>query len=211
LDLGTLGDKANTIATGDPFVCLNNKCKGILSGIDDLIMNDKEMKVDNEEKIWICQLCGQRNIVELQLEEKPQGETVDYILEPPLDEKSDDKYNIIFCVDISGSMCVTQEMEGKIKLRGIQDMSEINAFNEDHSDQFLPNQKRNTTWVSRLQSMQAAVDDQLNELAKDKPKCKVGLVTFSNEVTIVGDGTSQSEFIAGDKLKDMEQLKKNRK
>jgi len=86
-------------------------------------------------------------------------------------------------------MCVTQEMEGKVKLRGVRDLSDISAFNEDRSDQFFPKQKRNATWISRLQSVQAAVDDQLTELAKEKPNCKVALVTFSTEITIVGDGT----------------------
>ena len=32
-------------------------------------------------------------------------------------------------------------------------------------------------------------------------------MTFSNEVTIIGDGSSNAEFIAGDKLKNMDQLK----
>ncbi|ETO25294.1 hypothetical protein RFI_11843 [Reticulomyxa filosa] len=61
--------------------------------------------------------------------------------------------------------------------------------------------------VSRLQSVQAAVDDQITGLAKEKPNCKVGLVTFSNEVTIIGDGINDPEFIAGDKLQKMDVLK----
>jgi hypothetical protein len=35
---------------------------------------------------------------------------------------------------------------------------------------------------------------------------KVGLVTFNNEVTIIGDGTSVPQTIAGDKLYDYDYL-----
>ncbi|ETO26475.1 hypothetical protein RFI_10663 [Reticulomyxa filosa] len=95
-DLGTLGDKANAIATGDPVVCANAKCKAILSGIDILKTSDKDMKVDDDDSIWICQLCNQRNIIQIQNEEIPQGDTVDYIVEPSSeDEKSDLQHNVM--------------------------------------------------------------------------------------------------------------------
>ncbi|ETO09581.1 hypothetical protein RFI_27796 [Reticulomyxa filosa] len=44
-------------------------------------------------------------------------------------------------------------------------------------------------------------------MRKQTKKMTVGLVTFSNEVTVVGDGVNDPEFIAGDKLNNMEQLK----
>jgi len=55
--------------------------------------------------------------------------------------------------------------------------------------------------------VQAAIDDQITELVNNKPMYKVGLVSFSDEVTIIGDGTSDAEFIAGDKLTNIEKLK----
>jgi hypothetical protein len=44
--------------------------------------------------------------------------------------------------------------------------------------------------VSRLQAVQAAVDKQLETLQAQFPQRRVCLVTFSREVTIVGDGVS---------------------
>jgi len=37
--------------------------------------------------------------------------------------------------------------------------------------------------------VQAAIESQVDLMKNDNPKRKVGLVTFNNEVTIVGDGT----------------------
>jgi len=45
------------------------------------------------------------------------------------------------------------------------------------------------TYVSRLQCVQSAIDSQLESMGKTNPDRKVGLVTFNNEVTVIGDGT----------------------
>jgi hypothetical protein len=48
--------------------------------------------------------------------------------------------------------------------------------------------------------MQAAVEAQIQDLKAAHPNQKVGLVTFNEEVTVIGDGTSAPITIAGDKL-----------
>lgn len=41
------------------------------------------------------------------------------MLEPPVDfEASTNDNLVIFCIDISGSMCVTTEIQGKLALKG---------------------------------------------------------------------------------------------
>ena len=40
---------------------------------------------------------------------------------------------------------------------------------------------------------------------------KVGIVTFNNEVSVIGDGTKAPQTITGDKLTNMEYLKNNGK
>jgi hypothetical protein len=45
------------------------------------------------------------------------------------------------------------------------------------------------TYVSRLQCVQSAIDSQLESMQKNNADRKIGLVTFNNEVTIIGDGT----------------------
>ena len=44
---------------------------------------------------------------------------------------------------------------------------------------------------------------------KDNPDRKVGLVTFNNEVTIIGDGTQQPTTVTGDKLFNYDFLLEN--
>lgn len=41
---------------------------------------------------------------------------------------------------------------------------------------------------------------------KENPQRKVGVVTFNNEVAILGDGVAQTEIVAGDKLKNEAEL-----
>ena len=67
--------------------------------------------------------------------------------------------------------------------------------------------QKNVTWVSRLQCTQAAVESQLQVLAKEHPKDKVALVSFNNDVTVIGDGLQPSAVVAGDKLVNEKELK----
>jgi hypothetical protein len=60
--------------------------------------------------------------------------------------------SVIFCLDISGSMCVSQAIEGKHKIKG-DNVSELNKNLKkfgDGSDQFLSNAEKNKTYVSRI-------------------------------------------------------------
>jgi len=67
-------------------------------------------------------------------------------------------------------------------------------------------EEKKTTYVSRIQCIQAAIADQLGKIALEKPDLKVGLVLFNNEVTIVGDGIGSSLVITGDKLYNKEAI-----
>jgi len=66
--------------------------------------------------------------------------------------------------------------------------------------------KKNTTFVSRLQSVQAAVSNQLELLEKQHPNKKIGLIVFNSDVTILGDGKQEPLVIAGDRLNNYEEL-----
>ncbi len=54
--------------------------------------------------------------------------------------------------------------------------------------------------------MQAAVDTHLQRLCVQNPNKRVILITFNNEVTVWGDGSSVCQTITGDKLSDYEEL-----
>lgn len=47
------------------------------------------------------------------------------------------------------------------------------------------------TYISRMQCVQAAIDNQIQQMAHEAPERKLGIVTFNHEVTILGDGTKE--------------------
>jgi hypothetical protein len=66
--------------------------------------------------------------------------------------------------------------------------------------------RRDVTYISRLQGVQAAIDKQLETMKKSSPEQGVALVAFNNEVTVIGDGSQPPTIIAGDKLSDKNTL-----
>ena len=74
------------------------------------------------------------------------------------------------------------QVEGKIQLRGADRLESLQSLNEERESQWLPGQRRNVTYISRLQGVQAAVDHQLGAMVTDFPHRRVGLVSFNNEV-----------------------------
>merc|ERR1719361_1389651 len=218
IDLGTLKEAADNIATGDAFKCTH--CGAVLSIHDELVKQMDDVKLDDEdESIWKCTFCNHINVIEIDDEERPTSETVDYILAPPptLDEEAKtnttetQESQILFCIDISGSMCVSQQIDSKhshFKLKGnhlTQDQDDLSQF-IDHNANHL-NRANDVQYVSRLQCVQTAVDEQIEAISKSHPHYKLGLVTFNNEVTVIGDGVSNQVTVAGDKLNDLDKLK----
>lgn len=115
--------------------------------------------------------------------------------------------SIILCVDNSGSMSITTEVNEKMNLKhGLteEEFKMLKGFIEPGAEkfQYLPSQKRkkNVSWVSRKQCVLGAIETQLNEMSVSHPNRKMGLVTFNNDVAIIGDGKGEPKFIAGDKL-----------
>eukprot|EP01124_Arcella_intermedia_P015186 TRINITY_DN216_c1_g3_i2.p1 TRINITY_DN216_c1_g3~~TRINITY_DN216_c1_g3_i2.p1 ORF type:complete len:826 (-),score=201.52 TRINITY_DN216_c1_g3_i2:1472-3949(-) len=199
-----LGDLLNEVKlfTGDPVVC---------SGCDGIFNSLSKIEVDNTgERTWQCEFCDTKNIVVADDEELPRcGESFDYMLLPARENKSASSAEklVIFCIDISGSMCVTTEIPGNVKLRGATaSNSNIALVANDNPQQWLPNQSRNVTYVSRLQCVQAAIAAQIDRFAANLPRTRIGLVVFSNDVTILGDGKKTCQIITGDKLNNFEEL-----
>ena len=75
------------------------------------------------------------------------------------------------------------QVPGHVELRGAESLRRAQQMNSERSDQFLPRQRRDVTYVSRLQSVQAAIDHQLQEMEKEFPNRRVALVTFNSEVS----------------------------
>mmetsp|Transcript_42322 Transcript_42322/g.40549 ORF Transcript_42322/g.40549 Transcript_42322/m.40549 type:complete len:203 (+) Transcript_42322:382-990(+) len=60
-----------------------------------------------------------------------------------------------------------------------------------------------------MQCVQSAIIAMLQEMEKATPERKVGLVSFSKEVVVLGDGTIAPVTIAGDKLYDYNYILNN--
>jgi len=85
-------------------------------------------------------------------------------------------------------MCCSQAIQGKHQIKGdkTSDLQEFMKFS-DGSDQRLQGE-RNVTYVSRMQCLQAAIDQQITDMSNGATERKLGIVSFNNEVTIYGDG-----------------------
>jgi len=100
-------------------------------------------------------------------------------------------------------MSVTTEVKGKHDLKhGLseEEYEMLKQFIEYGADQYLPGQKKDTTFITRKQCVLAAIENQLIDMKGEFPNRKVGLVTFDNDVSIIGDGKEVPEIVTGDKL-----------
>lgn len=83
--------------------------------------------------IWGCEFCGAFSVLTIDREEVPKiGDgALDYILEPPEAsedhagsdvkmemDKNEPSRRVIFCIDVSGSMIVSQQAPGNFKVKG---------------------------------------------------------------------------------------------
>jgi len=67
-------------------------------------------------EVWECEFCEERNVVDILPEEIPKLADVTYMLKPaPATTAAScggvDESIIVFCVDISGSMCVSKQVQ----------------------------------------------------------------------------------------------------
>jgi hypothetical protein len=184
------------VATGDPTFCTN--CRALLN-------SHSVISEASAVQEWVCEFCDAHNTLTLDAEEIPRADVLNYILEDPQDAMLiDDDSTVIFCIDISGSMGVTKPASGRIKLKTSRHAELMKLLQPDELDQFFPGQDRNLTYISRLECVQAAIDSQLTAMQTKMPTRKVGLVVFSRDVRIIGDGRTE-EVITGDKLESYEQ------
>jgi hypothetical protein len=81
-------------------------CGAIFSNISHL---------NTKTNVWKCEFCNNDNTeIALEPQEIPQNKSVDYLIEPGEesdDGKLEDRGLVCFVIDISGSMCVTTEVE----------------------------------------------------------------------------------------------------
>jgi hypothetical protein len=214
-DLG----KNNNYSTGEPISCKN--CGVFFSHLSTIKgaqhkstedAQTSSSSSDDQEVIWKCEFCQHSNVIS-DLEELPDTDatTLDYILAPPptIDSPalSEELGIIIPCVDVSGSMCISSEVEGDIKIRG-DAASRLNNLRTsgDEANQYLPNEKRGVSYVSRLQCVQGAISSLIENVKEQKQETRIGLVTFSDKVSIHGDASGQPFVVSGNALDDYDTM-----
>jgi hypothetical protein len=167
--------------------------------------------------IWKCEFCLHSNVVDTPEEIPDKAHTtLDYIIAPPpvvdgsgasSGPTSANLGVVIPCVDISGSMCISSEMEGNVHIRG-DAASRLASLRVggDEADQYLPNETRGVSYVSRLQCVQGAISSLIEDLKEENKEMRVGLVTFSDKVSIHGDASGQPYVVSGSALDSFQQM-----
>ena len=184
------------------------KCGGYLNKYSSLILKE------NNKYEWKCEFCSNLN-TEIFIENNniPKSETFEKCIEANIvkETNKDDDSTLIFCFDISGSMCQSYNIGSKLKekfnkiigkkpairndLYSIEykDDNEIDFSNYDFS-------QNNTNYISRLDMVKLSIEDNIKTLLKNSPNIKVGIVSFGSEIEVKGDCLSNVMIV---KEKDM--------
>ncbi|KAJ8032397.1 Circularly permutated Ras protein 1 [Holothuria leucospilota] len=193
--------KPSQVQQGKPIIC--ERCSAMLSHVSNVVEDDRGI-------FWKCEYCDLGNILSQTDADLPRHEDMTYVLSPG--SESGDDTAIIFCVDISGSMAVTSEVPSGPNMRQNSETAARNLYHQEFSStpqsptltEQIPN--FGVSYVSRLQAMQSAIDEQLTKLEEVNPNKRVGIVAFNDTVTIIGDGTSPPIPLEGAGLTDFQSL-----
>jgi hypothetical protein len=109
--------KKNLTFSGDAYKC--NNCEAYLSNISTV----SDSNLLDKRRTWKCEFCSFENKIKIEKEEIPKEQEITYLIQPPVDE-NDIKLNIdtafgsnvVYCIDISGSMSITTKVPGNFHL-----------------------------------------------------------------------------------------------
>ncbi|XP_071942293.1 circularly permutated Ras protein 1-like isoform X2 [Antedon mediterranea] len=184
--------KSVDFSPGEAIFCEN--CSAAFSHISKII----------DGQFWKCEFCEAENISEkFAIQDKLEKDDVTYILKEGSGTEADSA--ILFCLDISGSMCVTTEVNGNDQLMRSNDanvalMESRKQFDEPRYVSYPGATVQPKTYISRLQAMQSAIDTQLTRMEREQPDKRVGIVAFNNRVIVVGDGSNPPVILHEEQL-----------
>ena len=182
------------------------KCESYLNKYSNLIPKENGYQ-------WKCEFCFHLNEnVNIDKNNIPKSEVIENCLEPQIvkETNKDDDTSLIFCFDVSGSMCQSYNVDRKLrekfnKIIGKKPPVQRSLFNYGDDDDNIDfsnydfNQN-NTNYISRLDMVKLAIENNINSLLKNSPNVKVGIVSFGNEIEVKGDCLSNVMIV---KQKDM--------
>lgn len=198
---------------GDPIKC--KKCDVYLSHISNVELPDALTR----KRRWQCDFCGFENQLSIDENEIPKQEETNYILEGRMmSKKSVDTKYCVFCIDTSGSMSISSKVSADTKLptdliksnRFIDTVTSVDGFRANEFELSYPNRSAEK-YVSRLECLQLAIYDNINSLKKEGSLKRVGIVSFNNEVRVIGDGKIAEFNMKDSDLLDKEHIIKRAK
>ena len=192
------------------------KCQAYLNKYSNL------KPIENGKYEWICEFCSEIN-KDLVINKKdiPFDDSVEKCIEPPIEiekkTKEGDDTSLIFCFDISGSMCqsynVGKELKEKFnKISGKNKKKKKNNYRFDFDEEDIDfndfdfNQE-NTSYISRLDLVKISIENNINSLLKNSPDVKVGIVSFGSEIEVKGDCLSNIMKIKEKDMNNEEKIK----
>jgi hypothetical protein len=107
----------NKTFSGDAYKCKN--CEAYLSNISKV----SDSNFFDKRSTWKCEFCSFENKLKIEKEEIPTEQEITYLIEPPVDQSDvrlcvDSAFssNVVYCIDISGSMSITTKVPGNFHL-----------------------------------------------------------------------------------------------
>lgn len=185
IGLGSLSSDVPFV-TGDPIFCKG--CNVVLSKIS-------KVEKTGDGLVWRCEFCKTINEgIKADELELPKEDVVDFVLAPPPSSNVETHDNlVVYCVDASGSMCVTTEVPALLE--------EWKKLREGGGGK-----SKDKSFISRIDCVKSAVQTMLDRTHLQHPNKRVILVTFNSEVTVFGDGSQEPQVITGDKLNDYDAM-----
>ena len=180
------------------------KCQAYLNKYSNINPNSEPDKYE-----WKCEFCFNLNKLAIEKKNLPKCEIIETCLEPMerKEQKLGDDSSLIFCFDISGSMCqsynVGKELKDKFN-KILEKIPKKNNYQNIESDDFdfsnYDFNQNNTNYISRLDLVKISIENNIKSLLKNSPNVKVGIVSFGSEIEVKGDCLSNVMII---KEKDM--------
>ena len=184
-----------------------NKCSKCQAYLNKYSILKKENSGNNYE--WTCEFCStlNKNII-IQNFDMPKNDVYDYCLDKDKKVISDEDSSLIFCFDISGSMCQSYYIEENLKKKFNKIFNKENKKTPSLFDNYenvtdfsnFDFNINNTNYVSRLDLVKLSIENNIKTLLEHSPNVKVGLVSFGSDIEVKGDCLSNVMRI---KEKDM--------
>ena len=180
------------------------KCQAYLNKYSNLNPTSEPNKYE-----WKCEFCFNINKLNIEKSNLPKCEIIETCLEPVVEQEQnlEDDSSLIFCFDISGSMCqsynVGKALKDKFnKILGKKPKQSYyqNIESDDFDFSNYDFNQNNTNYISRLDLVKLSIENNIKSLLKNSPNVKVGIVSFGSEIEVKGDCLSNVMII---KEKDM--------